>query len=46
MNKEERNKAIVTAHLEYGYSLTQIAACLGLHYTTISKTLKKGRRFQ
>lgn len=40
-SKEERNKAIVTAHLEYGYSLAEIARHLGLHYTTISKIVKQ-----
>ena len=40
-SKEERNKAIVTAHLEYGYSLSEIARHLGLHYTSISKILKR-----
>jgi putative transposase len=37
----ERNKVIVTAHLEYGYSLSEIAKFLGLHYTTVSKILAK-----
>lgn len=39
-NKGERNKAILTAHLEYGYSLSEIARYLGLHYTTISKIVR------
>ncbi len=41
-NKEGRNEAIVSAHLEYGYSLSEIARDLGLHYTTISKLVKQG----
>lgn len=41
-DKEGRNEAIVSAHLEYGYSLSEIARDLGLHYTTISKIVKQG----
>ncbi len=36
-NLVERNRSIVTAHLGHGYSLTEIAGNLGLHYSTISK---------
>ncbi len=39
-NKADRNKQIVRAHMEYGYTLKEIAEQLGLHYTTISKVLK------
>ena len=35
----ERNGAIVSAHRDYGYTLTEIARHLGLHYTTISKVV-------
>ena len=35
----ERNEAIVLAHLEYGYTLSEIARHAGLHYTTISKVV-------
>jgi len=41
-SKEGRNEAIVSAHLEYGYSLSEIARHLGLHYTTISKIVRQG----
>lgn len=41
-NKRERNEAILSAHLEYGYSLLEIARHVGLHYTTISKIVKQG----
>jgi REP element-mobilizing transposase RayT len=40
--RQERNEAILSAHLEYGYSLSEIARHLGLHYTTISKIVKEG----
>ena len=33
----ERNRLIVVAHLDYGYSLSEIADHLNLHYSTISK---------
>lgn len=32
--------AFVTAHLEYGYSMRQVAAALGCHHSTISRRLK------
>lgn len=34
---EERNRLIRVAHLEHGYTLTEIASAIGLHYTTVSK---------
>ncbi|GIX48065.1 MAG: hypothetical protein KatS3mg131_2276 [Candidatus Tectimicrobiota bacterium] len=30
-----------TAHVEYGYTLREIAAHLGVHYTTVSKLVRK-----
>jgi putative transposase len=36
-----RDHRIGQAHLEYGYSLTAIGQHLGLHYTTISKIIKR-----
>lgn len=38
--KEERNKVITRAHIEYGYRLKQIAEFLGIHYSTVSKVIK------
>ena len=38
-DKEERNKAIRSAHFKYGYPLKEIGRHLGLHYTTISKII-------
>lgn len=40
-SKKRRNRVILSAHLEYGYSLTEISRHLGLHYTTISKIVRK-----
>lgn len=38
-DKPKRNKAVVTAHIEHGYTLKQIADLLGVHYTTVSKVI-------
>jgi len=40
-SKAERNRAILAAHLEHGYTLTEIGRHLGLHYTTISALVNK-----
>jgi DNA-binding MarR family transcriptional regulator len=29
------------AHLQYGYTLKEIAEYIGVHYTTVSRTIKK-----
>ncbi len=36
-NHTRRNETIRRAHLEHGYSLTEIARAVGLHYSTISR---------
>ena len=41
-SRDRRNEAIVAAHLQHGYSLTEIGNHLGLHYTTISKVVRQG----
>ncbi len=41
MSKKQRNHLIFQAHVEYGYRLNQIAEVLGIHYTTVSKVIKK-----
>jgi len=35
----KRNKHIYKAHINYGYSLKEIADHLNIHYTTVSKTI-------
>ena len=40
-SKQERNVLIRKAHLDYGYTLTEIGKHVGLHYTTISSIIKK-----
>lgn len=39
--KARRDRAIWEAHVQHGYSLTAIGQHLGLHYTTISKTVQR-----
>ena len=39
-NRQQRNKWVVEAHITHGYTLKDIADCLGIHYTTVSKILK------
>lgn len=38
--KPERDRLIGKAHLDYGYSLSEIGRAVHLHYTTISKIVK------
>ena len=38
--KSERNRMIRIACEEYGYTMTEVARHLGLHYSTVSKVLK------
>jgi REP element-mobilizing transposase RayT len=39
-DKTVRNKQIEMAHMQYGYTLKEIADQLHIHYTTVSKVLK------
>lgn len=39
--KKVRNEVIQKAYFNYGYTLTEIARHLGLHYATIEKIIKK-----
>lgn len=43
-DKADRNKQIEMAHMQYGYTLKEIAEQLELHYTTISKVLKNNKK--
>ena len=36
-DRARRNEAIRRAHLEHGYSLSEIGRVVGLHYSTISR---------
>ena len=44
LTKELRNKKISRAHLEYGYTLKEIADLIGVHYTTVSKIVGKKKK--
>ena len=35
---------IYVAHVRYGYTLREIGDFLGVHYSTVSKALKEGKR--
>lgn len=39
--KPERNRIMLAAHLEHGYSLKEIAGHLDIHYTTVSKAISR-----
>jgi len=41
--RPERNQAIVQATLRHGYSQKQIAAHMGLHYSTVSRIVQRER---
>ena len=37
----KRDKQLHAAHVKYGYTLTEIADHVGMHYTTVSKAVKR-----
>jgi REP element-mobilizing transposase RayT len=39
--KAKRNRLIVAAHLDFGYSQQEIAKHLGIHYSTVSRIFQK-----
>jgi REP element-mobilizing transposase RayT len=41
INKAERDEQIHRAHIQHGYTLKQIADFLKIHYSTVSKILKR-----
>jgi putative transposase len=40
----KRDRAITKAHLVHGYSQTEIAAHVGLHYSTVSRIIQRERK--
>lgn len=40
-NKTERDRRVAEAHTAHGYLLREIAELLGMHYTTVSKIIKR-----
>jgi REP element-mobilizing transposase RayT len=43
-NRQQRDTRIAEAHITHGYTLKEIADCLGIHYTTVSKAVARGVR--
>jgi len=43
-DKESKDKAMYEAHLQYGYILKDIAEYIGVHYTILSRAVKKIER--
>ena len=41
--RQERNQAIAEAGLRHGYSQQEIAAHIGLHYSTVSRIVQRER---
>jgi transposase len=40
-NKKSKDQVRYEAHLQYGYTLKDIAKYIGLHYFTVSRAIKK-----
>ena len=40
-DKKSKDQAIYEAHLQYGYILKDIAEYIGVHYTTVSRAIKR-----
>jgi len=43
-DKKLKNQAIYQAYLKYGYTLKEIAEYIGVHYTTVSRVIKRIER--
>nr|MBF0223346.1 hypothetical protein [Desulfobulbaceae bacterium] len=42
--RSRRNELAVEVHITYGYTLKEIADCLGIHYTKFSKGVSDSRQ--
>jgi len=42
--KESKDKVMYEAHLQYCYTLKVIAEYIGIHYSTVSRAIKKIER--
>ena len=40
-DKKSKDQAMYEAYLQYGYTLKDIAEYIGVHYTTVSRAIKK-----
>ncbi|MCK8603437.1 transposase [Desulfoferrobacter suflitae] len=43
-DRQRRNNRIMQAHITHGYTLKEIADCLDIHYTTVSKIVAAERK--
>ncbi len=43
-DKKSKDQVMYEAHLQCGYTLKDIAEYIGVHYTTVSRTIKKIER--
>ena len=43
-DKKSKDQAMYEAHLQYGYTLKDIAEYIGVHYTTVSRAIKRIER--
>ena len=43
-DKKAKDQAIYKARLQYGYALKDIAEYIGVHYTTVSRAIKRIER--
>ncbi|MDZ4131555.1 MAG: helix-turn-helix domain-containing protein, partial [Dethiobacteria bacterium] len=41
LTKSGKNENIYAAHVNYGYTLKEIADLLGIHYATVSRAVRK-----
>ena len=40
-DKKPREKGMYKAYLQYGYTLKDLAEYIGVHYTTVSRVIKR-----
>ena len=40
-DKKSKDQVMSEAHLQYGYTLKEIAEYIGVYYTTVSRAIKK-----
>jgi DNA-directed RNA polymerase specialized sigma54-like protein len=40
-NQKSKDQMMYEAHLQYGYTLKEIAEYIGVHYSTVSRAIKK-----
>jgi diketogulonate reductase-like aldo/keto reductase len=42
-DNKSKDNAMYEAHLQYGYTLKDTAEYIGVHYTTVSRAIKKSK---